>query len=224
MPFWSSIYIPNSNSPLMEQLLFLHDHSMIILIIVSTLISYIMINLLMNKFYNKNFIENHNLEMLWTIMPLFLLIFIAIPSLRILYLLDENYKPNLTLKIIGHQWYWSYEIKNFNLSYDCFMIPNSELTLNNFRLLDTDNNVILPFNMNNRILCTSADVIHAWTIPTLGVKMDAIPGRLNQALIFSKRPGLFFGQCSEICGVNHSFMPITMEMTSVKNFLNFYSN
>uniref|UniRef100_UPI0030E4CDD2 cytochrome c oxidase subunit II n=1 Tax=Cosmolaelaps hrdyi TaxID=3126097 RepID=UPI0030E4CDD2 len=224
MTFWSSIMFSNANSPIMEQLIFFHDHSMIILTVIISLIIYIIMNIFMNKFMNKFLLENHEIEIIWTIIPAFMLIFIAVPSLRLLYLMEENFNPSISIKIIGHQWYWSYEYSNFSIEFDSFMLPSKDLLMNNFRLLETDNKMITPFNTNIRLIISAADVIHAWTIPSLGLKIDAVPGRLNQISFFSYRPGLYFGQCSEICGANHSFMPICMEITSLKNFIFWVKN
>nr|QHQ98537.1 cytochrome oxidase subunit 2 [Macrocheles nataliae] len=218
MMTWSTISFPDANSPIMEQMIFFHDHSMIILLIITILISYMMINIIVNPYQNRFLLENHYIETIWTIIPIFFLIFMALPSLHLLYLMEENFEPNLSIKIIGHQWYWSYELQNFNIEFDSFMIPTTELNKNNFRLLDVDNRLVIPFNSNIRFLISSFDVIHAWTIPSLGIKVDAIPGRLNQINTIAKRPGIFYGQCSEICGANHSFMPISLEITNLNNF------
>nr|YP_009731532.1 cytochrome c oxidase subunit II [Hypoaspis linteyini]QHQ98575.1 cytochrome oxidase subunit 2 [Hypoaspis linteyini] len=220
MSLWSSIMFCDANSPIMEQLIFFHDHVIIVIIIILSMIMYMIMNIFLNKFYNYFLLENHELEVIWTLIPTILLIFIALPSLRLLYLMEESFTPNLTIKIIGHQWYWSYELTDFNIEFDSFMLPSENSNLNNFRLLDTDNNLIIPYNTFSRLLISAADVIHAWSVPSLGVKIDAVPGRLNQISFFSFRPGLFFGQCSEICGANHSFMPISLEITSLKNFFN----
>nr|YP_011021621.1 cytochrome c oxidase subunit II [Paraschizogynium plumachela]WQM21752.1 cytochrome c oxidase subunit II [Paraschizogynium plumachela] len=224
MMTWSNILFPDANSPVMEQLMFFHDHSMIIIILITILISYMLVNILLNSFMSRFILESQEIEIIWTIFPAIMLIFIAIPSLRLLYLMEESFSPSISIKVIGHQWYWSYEYPDFNTSFDSFMIPSTEMSLNNFRLLDVDNRLIIPFNMNTRFLITAADVIHSWTIPTLGMKVDAVPGRINQLSSLAKRPGLFFGQCSEICGANHSFMPISMEITSPMNFMNWIIN
>lgn len=160
---------------------------------------------------------------------MFILIFIALPSLKILYITDETYFNKLSIKSIGHQWYWRYEYSDFsNIEFDSFIIPTNQLSSKEFRLLDTDNRCILPYNFPIRILTTSTDVIHAWTIPSLGIKIDSTPGRLNQTLLFIHRPGIFFGQCSEICGINHRFIPIVIESTNLPNFknwlINFFNN
>nr|YP_009445108.1 cytochrome c oxidase subunit II [Mahasena oolona]ATV96134.1 cytochrome c oxidase subunit II [Mahasena oolona] len=223
MMTWSNLNFQNSASPLMEQIIFFHDHTLIILIMITILVGYIMLSLFFNKFNNRFLSENQLIELIWTIIPAITLIFIALPSLKLLYLLDELNNPLITLKTIGHQWYWSYEYSDFkNIEFDSYMIQleNNQ----NFRLLDTDNRVIIPMNNQIRILITASDVIHSWTIPSLGVKVDANPGRLNQTSFFINNPGLFFGQCSEICGTNHSFMPITIESIPLKNFINWINN
>nr|YP_010329865.1 cytochrome c oxidase subunit II [Calyptra minuticornis]UNP54626.1 cytochrome c oxidase subunit 2 [Calyptra minuticornis] len=225
MATWSNLNLQNGASPLMEQIIFFHDHTLIILIMITILVGYLMTSLLFNKYINRFLLEGQMIELIWTILPAVTLIFIALPSLRLLYLLDELNNPLITLKSIGHQWYWSYEYSDFhNIEFDSYMIPSNELQPNNFRLLDVDNRIILPMNNQIRIMVTATDVIHSWTIPSLGVKVDANPGRLNQTNFFINRPGLFYGQCSEICGANHSFMPIVVESISIKNFINWINN
>nr|YP_009441736.1 cytochrome c oxidase subunit II [Silvanus bidentatus]AOY39281.1 cytochrome c oxidase subunit 2 [Silvanus bidentatus] len=213
--------LQDSASPLMEQLMFFHDHSLMILIMITMLVSYMMTTILFNQFNYRYLLEGQMIEIIWTMMPAIILIFIALPSLRLLYLLDEINNPLITIKTIGHQWYWSYEYSDFsNIEFDSYMIPFNELKNYNFRLLDVDNRICAPFNSQIRMIVTSTDVIHSWTIPSLGVKIDATPGRLNQIGLLMNRSGIFFGQCSEICGANHSFMPIVMESISPKSFIN----
>nr|QZZ24834.1 cytochrome c oxidase subunit 2 [Thitarodes sp.] len=225
MATWSNLNLQNSSSPLMEQIIFFHDHTLLILIMITMLVSYIMLSLFLNKYINRFLLEEQMIELIWTILPAITLIFIALPSLRLLYLLDEINNPLITLKTIGHQWYWSYEYSDFNkIEFNSYMIPMNELKLDEFRLLDVDNRIILPMNTQIRILITATDVIHSWTIPSLGVKIDATPGRLNQSNFFLNRPGLFYGQCSEICGANHSFMPIVIESISMNKFINWIKN
>nr|YP_010894874.1 cytochrome c oxidase subunit II [Amiota yifengi]WJW73387.1 cytochrome c oxidase subunit II [Amiota yifengi] len=225
MSTWSNLGLQDSTSPLMEQLTFFHDHSLLILIMITVMVSYLMTMLFLNSFVNRFLLHGQMIEMIWTILPAIILFFIAFPSLRLLYLLDEINEPSLTLKTIGHQWYWSYEYSDFNnIEFDSYMIPTNELPDNGFRLLDVDNRVILPMNCQIRILVTAADVLHSWTIPTLGVKVDGTPGRLNQTNFFINRTGLFYGQCSEICGANHSFMPIVIESIPVNFFIKWISS
>nr|ARH53989.1 cytochrome c oxidase subunit 2 [Phyllobrotica quadrimaculata] len=211
--------LQDSASPLMEQLTYFHDHTLMILVIITVLVSQILISLFFNKFIHRYLLEGQMIEIIWTILPTITLIFIAIPSLRLIYILDEINNPLITIKTIGHQWYWSYEYSDFKtIEFDSYMIPSNELNKHNFRLLDVDNRIVIPFESNIRMLITSGDVIHSWTIPSLGVKVDATPGRLNQICFYVNRTGLFFGQCSEICGANHSFMPIVLESTSLNYF------
>nr|QHN89106.1 cytochrome c oxidase subunit II [Hasora chromus] len=225
MATWSNFNFQNGASPLMEQIIFFHDHTLIILIMITILVGYLMASLFFNKFINRFLLEGQMIELIWTILPAITLIFIALPSLRLLYLLDELNNPLITLKSIGHQWYWSYEYSDFgNIEFDSYMIQSPDLKNDGFRLLDVDNRITLPMNNQIRILVTATDVIHSWTIPSLGVKVDANPGRLNQTNFFINRPGIFYGQCSEICGANHSFMPIVIESISIKNFINWVNN
>nr|YP_010363527.1 cytochrome c oxidase subunit II [Atkinsoniella uniguttata]UNZ12628.1 cytochrome c oxidase subunit II [Atkinsoniella uniguttata] len=220
MSSWKTLSFQDAVSPIMEQLIMFHDHTMMIIIMITVIVSYMMLTLFINKFINRLLLEGQMIELIWTIMPAFLLIFIALPSLRILYLLEEINNPLVTIKAIGHQWFWSYEYSDFKkIEFDSYMKPTNELEMNEFRLLDTDNRITLPYNINTRILVTSTDVIHSWTIPSLGIKIDASPGRINQGSIMINRPGLYFGQCSEICGANHSFMPIVMESINLKSFI-----
>nr|CAC82151.1 cytochrome oxidase II [Calathus ascendens]CAC82159.1 cytochrome oxidase II [Calathus ascendens] len=221
MATWSNLNLQDSASPLMEQLMFFHDHTLMILTMITVLVSYLMGSLFFNNYINRYLLEGQTIEVIWTILPAITLVFIALPSLRLLYLLDEVSNPSITLKSIGHQWYWSYEYSDFNkLEFDSYMTPYNELEISSFRLLDVDNRIILPFNTQIRVLVTAMDVIHSWTIPALGVKIDATPGRLNQSNFFMNRSGLFYGQCSEICGANHSFMPIVIESAPTNLFIN----
>nr|AVP25618.1 cytochrome c oxidase subunit II [Paradoxophyla palmata] len=208
-------------SPIMEELLHFHDHTLMAVFLISTLVLYIITTLMTTKLSSTNTIDAQEIEMVWTIMPAIILIVIALPSLRILYLMDEISSPDITVKTIGHQWYWSYEYSDFaNLNFDSYMTPTKDLTPGQFRLLEVDNRMITPIGMATRTIITADDVLHSWAVPSLGVKMDAIPGRLNQASFLISRPGVYYGQCSEICGANHSFMPIVVEALPVSNFLN----
>lgn len=179
-------------------------------------------NVIYHNFANigRKLTHESSFEIAWTVIPALILILLAIPSLKLLYSLDFiifDYEPIITIKVIGHQWYWSYEYLVFNLkdpldfeiiNFDSYMVAEDELKTEGLRLLEVDNPLILPGNTYIRFLVTSVDVLHSWAIPSLGIKVDAVPGRLNQAFSFIKRPGEFYGQCSEICGVNHGFMPI----------------
>nr|ASR74899.1 cytochrome c oxidase subunit II [Sinotaia quadrata] len=220
MSFWGQLGFQDAISPMMEELIFFHDHAMMILIMIISFVGYAALSLMMNKLNCRSLVEGQEIETFWTLIPMLILIFLALPSLRLLYLLDEIDDCSLSVKSIGHQWYWSYEYSDFlNIEFDSYMIQTNDLNLGDFRLLKVDHRVILPTEMNIRMLITSGDVIHSWTIPSLGVKVDAIPGRLNQLGFFIKHPGIFYGQCSEICGANHSFMPIVIEVVPLETFI-----
>lgn len=217
---WANLGLQDANSPIIEQLIFFHDHALIILAIITALVSYLIIRMLFNKYINRNLLEGQTIELIWTVLPAVTLIFIALPSLRLLYLIDEINNPTITIKTIGHQWYWRYEYSDFkNIEFDSYIKPTNELEENEFRLLEVDNRVVLPINNQVRILVTATDVIHSWTIPRLGVKVDATPGRLNQIRFNILRPGIIYGQCSEICGANHRFIPIIIERVSINQFI-----
>ena len=211
-------------SPILEEFLNFHDYVILILIFILRVVGASIISMLINKLINTSLLEGQALEYFWTILPALILIQIAIPSLILLYMLDETIECSLTLKVVGHQWYWSYEYSNFwnnkfeLLEFDSYISPANLNTPP--RLLEVDNRVILPYIINIRILLTAADVLHCWTVPSIGVKADAVPGRLNQIKFISYRPSIFYGQCSEICGANHRFMPIVLEFVKLNDFLN----
>lgn len=221
MSTWAQIGLQNRASPLIEQLIFFHDHALLILILITTLVGYFIVRLTTNKYVNRYLLDGQIIEIIWTVLPAVILIILALPSLRLLYLIDETTEPSITLKTIGHQWYWRYEYSDFkDIEFDSYMIPLNSLENSDFRLLEVDNRVILPYLTQIRLLVTAGDVIHSWTIPSLGIKADAIPGRLNQLNVLFNRPGIFYGQCSEICGANHSFIPISVESINPQDFLN----
>jgi cytochrome c oxidase subunit 2 len=210
----ADINLQDRASPIIEQSVFFHDHALTIILIILTVVTYIIIIILIqNDHIDRYILERQIIELLWTIAPAIILIFIVAPSLWLLYLIDEIQNPILTIKVIGHQWYWSYEYSGFiKLEFDSYIIPQEEA--NGFRLLYTDNRVTLPMNSFIRIIVTTADLLHSWAVPSLGIKVDATPGRLNQTNFLINRPGLFYGQCSEICGANHRFIPIVIERIS----------
>nr|ATE51049.1 cytochrome oxidase subunit II [Embiratermes brevinasus] len=224
MTTWLNLTLQDSASPVMEQLIFFHDHALMIMLMIITAVFYTMISIVQNSQTSRFILEGQMIETVWTIAPAVILVFIAIPSLRLLYLMDEIHNPAMTLKTVGHQWYWSYEYSDFTkLEFDSYMMQQEDHQINTFRLLDTDNRIVLPMNSPIRMIVTAADVLHSWTVPSLGVKTDATPGRLNQVSFSINRPGLLYGQCSEICGANHSFMPIVIESVSTNQFVNWVS-
>jgi cytochrome c oxidase subunit 2 len=222
--------IQDPATPVAEGMIFFHNYLMFFLIFIGAFVFWMLyqIIILYNDEANpvsKKFTHSSVLEIVWTIVPAIILVFIAIPSFALLYSIDEVIDPSVTLKVIGHQWYWSYEYSDYatleggdTLNFDSYMIPTSDLGLGSFRLLEVDNRVVLPINTHIRVLITAADVLHSWAIPSFGIKVDACPGRLSQASLFIKREGVYYGQCSEICGVNHGFMPIVVKGVSTNEF------
>jgi cytochrome c oxidase subunit 2 len=226
-------------TPIMEGIVCFHNHIMffIILIVIFVLWLLIRCSIIYDQESNKfsdSFTHSTILEIVWTIIPAVVLVIIAVPSFALLYSMDEIIDPSITLKVIGHQWYWSYEYSDYtmltdgkNLNYDSYMIseddmvndPTKDSVSHVYRLLEVDNKVVLPTQTHVRILVTSADVLHCWAIPSCGVKIDACPGRLNQCSLFLKREGTYYGQCSEICGVNHGFMPIVIQAVTLEDYL-----
>nr|AQP28250.1 cytochrome c oxidase subunit 2 [Microtermes sp. BDIT8-M2B] len=218
MTTWLNLSLQDSASPIMEQLIFFHDHALMIMLMIIMTVMYTMVSIIQNKQTSRFILEGQMIETIWTIAPAIILVFIAMPSLRLLYLMDEVHNPALTLKAVGHQWYWSYEYSDFTkLEFDSYMTQDQQT--DSFRLLDTDNRIVLPTNSPIRVIVTAADVLHSWTVPSLGIKTDATPGRLNQVSFSINRPGILYGQCSEICGANHSFMPITIESVATNQFI-----
>nr|NP_818920.1 cytochrome c oxidase subunit II [Gonorynchus greyi]BAC67523.1 cytochrome oxidase subunit 2 [Gonorynchus greyi] len=221
MAYPTQLGFQDAASPVMEELLHFHDHALMIVFLISTLVLYIIVAMVSTKLTNKFVLDSQEVEIVWTILPAIILILIALPSLRILYLMDEINDPHLTIKAVGHQWYWSYEYTDYeNLGFDAYMVPTQDLDPGQFRLLETDHRMVIPMESPIRILVSAEDVLHSWAVPALGIKMDAVPGRLNQTAFIASRSGLFYGQCSEICGANHSFMPIVVEAVPLEHFEN----
>nr|YP_009555387.1 cytochrome c oxidase subunit II [Mobula tarapacana]AIZ03160.1 cytochrome c oxidase subunit II [Mobula tarapacana]AOY35874.1 cytochrome c oxidase subunit II [Mobula tarapacana]AZU95924.1 cytochrome c oxidase subunit II [Mobula tarapacana] len=220
----SQLGFQDAASPVMEELLHFHDHTLMIVFLISSLVLYVIVATVSTKLTNKYILDSQEIEIVWTIVPAIILISIALPSLRILYLMDEINDPHITIKALGHQWYWSYEYTDYqNLEFDSYMVQTEDLSPGQFRLLEVDHRMVVPMQSPIRVLVTAEDVLHAWTVPALGVKIDAVPGRLNQTAFIISRPGVFYGQCSEICGANHSFMPIVVESVPLEHFENWSS-
>nr|YP_009579060.1 cytochrome c oxidase subunit 2 [Vischeria stellata]QBK36847.1 cytochrome c oxidase subunit 2 [Vischeria stellata] len=263
-------------TPVMEGIIDFHNHLMIFIVPIMIFVMWLLYkslkyyaqsnNTQSSIIYDQYFSHSTLLEVVWTILPAFVLMAIAVPSFALLYSMEESIQPSLTLKVVGHQWYWSYEYPeihvfdevnsdNFKLSepyfselfipttmkkfyfatkypanfsyngalanplnFDSYMIAEEDLTKGSLRLLEVDRRVVLPEKTHIRILVSAADVLHSWAIPSFGLKIDACPGRLNQSSLFIKRAGLYFGQCSEICGVNHGFMPIVVKVVDRYDF------
>ena len=227
------LYFQDSGTPQMEGMIELHNNIMFFLIIILFGVGWMLMQSLRSFIAKKSPIShkyvNHGtlIELIWTVTPAIILILIAFPSFKLLYLMDEVSDPNMTLVAEGHQWYWSYQYPDFLdnddefVEFDSYLVPESDLEKGQLRMLEVDNRVILPELTHVRFITTAADVIHSYACPGLGIKCDAYPGRLNQASVFLNRPGVFYGQCSEICGILHSSMPIVIESVSLLKFVGF---
>jgi cytochrome c oxidase subunit 2 len=214
-------------TPIAEGMLFFHNYLMYYVISIGLFVYWLLyVALTTNSKISSKFSHSNLLEIIWTLIPAVILVLIAIPSFSLLYSLDELSEPSLTVKIVGHQWYWSYEYSFYipivedysTLNFDSYMINSDELTFGAFRLLEVDNRLVLPIKTHIRLLVTSSDVIHSWAVPSFGLKVDGTPGRLSQASLYIKRSGVYYGQCSEICGINHGFMPIVVKAVIPSNF------
>lgn len=225
----------DAGSPVMEGIINLHHDLMFFITFILFFVLVVMARTL--YFFNsnssnagagQNVVHGTVIEIIWTVLPSVILIIVALPSFALLYSIDEIIDPALTIKCIGHQWYWSYEYSDFEaqlgtINFDSYMIPEDELEIGELRLLEVDNRVVLPVNTHIRVLITAADVLHSWAVPSLGIKLDACPGRLNQTSVFILREGVFFGQCSEICGAGHANMPIVLEAVSLNKYITWLS-
>ncbi len=211
-------------SPVMRDILAFNDllHPIItgILVFVLALLFYTMYRFSVERNPEPSKTTHNTLvEVMWTVLPIMLLIVIAIPSFKLLYFQDRAVDPEMTIKAIGHQWYWTYEYPDHDgLTFDSYMIADEDIGEGQLRLLETDNRIVVPVDTTIQVLVTADDVIHAWTIPAFGAKIDAVPGRLNEIWFRAEREGVFYGQCSELCGRLHGFMPITVEVVSKDAF------
>jgi cytochrome c oxidase subunit 2 len=220
----------DAGTPVMEAIINFHNYVMIYLTYIIILVFWILGSIVYNFTKSKRVISHKFLihgtliELIWTITPALILVAIAYPSFKLIYLIDEVIDPAITIKAIGHQWYWNYELSDYalangdSIAFDSYMIPTQDLTEGQFRLSEVDNRVIVPVNTHVRMIVTSADVIHCWAVPSLGVKVDAIPGRLNHTSFLANRQSVYYGACSEICGVAHSQMPIVVQAVSLDEY------
>ena len=221
--FWQ-LRLQEPATTTMEGLLLFNKHVLATILGIVVLVSWLLFHTIysyqeFNTSSPSSFYHSNVLEIVWTSLPALILLMLSSPSFSLLYSMDELTAPDFSIKVLGHQWFWSYEVSDFRsclgnktLKYSCYMLNLEDLRNNKgfFRNLETNKRVILPTKTHMRLLVSAVDVLHSWTIPSFGIKIDACPGRLNQVNLFIKRMGLFFGQCSEICGVNHGFMPIVV--------------
>lgn len=202
----------------------LHSYIMVYVIVLLIGVTWILWSVIVqnnvwkNKFTYKYHVEGRIIEFIWTVIPAIILIIIAIPSFKLLYWMDEVIDPVLTIKVIGKQWYWEVEYGDI-VGYSSYMVPTEELEEGQLRLLEVDNRIVVPVNKKIRVIVSSGDVIHSWAVPSLGIKTDAIPGRLNQTSMTLNREGVFYGQCSELCGVGRGFMPIVVQGVKLEDYI-----
>lgn len=216
MIFWGIYSLQDALRVTIEQIIYFHDYLIIVILIIMLVVAYFLGFVLWTKTFASRIVADHLVERIWTILPIVVLIFLVYPSIYLLYLIDERRVEFLcTLKVIGHQWYWRYKIDGLlNLDLDSYMRRDSVV-----RLIDVDNRLVVPAQEHIRALITSADVLHSWALPSIGLKIDAVPGRLNQFVFIIMLNSIIHGQCREICGVNHSFIPIVLEAVSLKDLL-----
>ena len=229
------LYFQDAASPVMEGIINLHHDLMFF---ITFILFFVLVVLMRTLLYfsehssyagsGKNVVHGTTIEIIWTVLPSLILIVVALPSFALLYSIDEIIDPALTIKCVGHQWYWSYEYSDFEaqlgaINFDSYMIPEDELEVGELRLLEVDNRIVLPVNTHIRVLVPAADVLHSWAVPSLGIKLDACTGRLNQTSVYILRSGVFYGQCSEICGVGHGNMPIVIEAVSIDKYITWLS-
>lgn len=216
MIFWGMYSLQDALSVTIEQILYFHDYLIMVIRIILCVVGYFLGFVLFSKTFSSRIVADHLVERVWTILPIVVLIFLVYPSIYLLYLVDEDRIEFLcTLKVIGHQWYWRYKIDGvLRLEIDSYIDADGSV-----RLIDVDNRVVIPVQEYIRALITSRDVLHAWALPSLGVKIDAIPGRLNQFIFIVVINCVVHGQCREICGVNHSFIPIVLEAVNLSDLI-----
>ena len=217
------IYHQDPVTPIMTYIYDFHAQLLIletiIVLIVAGLLLFVILRFREKKNPTPTRTAHHTaLEMVWTLIPLAIVLLIAFPSFKLLYMMDITPKSDLTIKAIGNQWYWTYEYPDHDIRFDSNMLAESQLKPGQLRLLEVDNRVMVPVHTNIRIITTSSDVIHSWAVPAFGIKRDSIPGRLNEMWFNVRKEGVYYGQCSELCGVRHGFMPIVVEAVSKARF------
>jgi cytochrome c oxidase subunit 2 len=224
-PVYKGIYFQDPATSLTEELILFHDKILFFIIITTFFVCRALLDILINKtsLSFRNLHHHSTLEVVRTLIPSFILLCIAIPSFKLLYLMDEIIDPSLTVKATSWQWYWNYEYSDLqegSLAFDSYCVLDEDLDFGNLRLLEVDNPLVLPVNTHVRVIVTSGDVIHCFAVPSLGARTDAIPGRLNSLSFVIKRTGLFRGICAELCGTNHFQMPIVIKSVNLEEFMN----
>lgn len=217
--------LQDAASPVMEQLKWIHDNILLAVCVGVSAFVFVVLLYICVRFRRKNnpiaskTSHNTRLEIIWTAVPILILLVIAIPSLRLHYFMERDSRPELTIKVVGYQWYWGYEYPDIGgIKFDSYLLKDKDLKDGDARLLSVDNHLVVPVDTNVRLLLTGADVIHSFAVPAFGIKRDAVPGRLNETWFKATKIGTFYGQCSELCGVGHGFMPIAIDVVSKDDF------
>ncbi|PCJ29786.1 MAG: cytochrome c oxidase subunit II [Rickettsiales bacterium] len=217
------LYLQEAATPVMEELTAFHDFMMIIITGVTLFVFFLIIYVVLRFNAKANpvpakFSSNLTVEIAWTLIPVIILIIIAVPSFRILKMAEHTPDSDVTVKVVGSQWFWTYSYPDHGIEFDSYMIQDEDLLPGQLRLLEVDNRIIVPQGKVVKFLITAADVIHSFAVPALGIKLDAVPGRTNETWAKIDKIGVYYGQCSELCGVNHGFMPIAVEVVSQKDY------
>jgi cytochrome c oxidase subunit 2 len=210
-------------SPMMERIVTLHDQLFIVIIaiavVVTAILGYTVFRFSAKRNKTLSTTTHHTwLEVIWTAIPAIIVVGLAIPSVKLIYFIDQEPQNAMNIKVIGHQWYWSYEYPDQSIAFDSYMVEDKDIQAGQIRLLSVDNNLVVPVGVPVCLQLTSMDVLHSWAVPALGVKKDTVPGRLNQMWLQVDRPGLYYGQCSELCGMKHGFMPIVVEAVTPEQY------
>ena len=214
-----------SASKSMSDIVWFHDYMLLpIITAITAFVLFLLLYTCVRYRESKNKIASttsHNtlVEVLWTLIPCLILIVMAVPSFKVLYSQDTIPKADVTIKAVGYQWYWGYEYPDENIIFDSYMVNEEDLKENQPRLLTVDNEVFVPVNKVVKVMITANDVLHAWALPSFGVKRDAVPGRINETWFKAERTGTFYGQCSELCGIKHAFMPITVNVVTEEEYI-----
>ncbi len=223
---WQMTFQPAA-SPLMEGITAMHDLLLYIIagiaIVVTLLLAFVIYKFRASRNPIPSKASHHTiLEVVWTFIPVIILVMIGIPSIKLLFHLDKPQDAEMTIKAVGHQWYWSYEYPHNDasksFSFDSYLIADKDLKPGQLRLLEVDNRIMVPINTTVRMLVTSTDVLHSFAVPSLGIKKDAVPGRVNETWFRISKEGVYYGQCSELCGTGHGFMPIAIQVVSKEQY------
>lgn len=224
----NSLFFQDAGSSNMLSLIDLHNRIFFFLVLLGVFVFWLIVTALLNKDHIPTIIENDTIEIVWTIIPTLIIISIVLPSLHLLYVIDEILDPSVSVKVIAQQWSWSYEYSDYIndegeniIELDSFVKSIDDLELGELRNLEAEEHLVLPINTSIRFLITSKDVIHSFAVPSLGIKLDAVPGRLNAVGVIITRPSFYYGQCSELCGTLHYYMPIKIEAVELKDYINF---